>query len=81
VPQCLRIDSANLIQAVTGQLSQHMILIGLMETMDKVSFASGVKLEERQSYVSVNNGEIVEERVEMLSKISKKHHYRQHPRL
>jgi hypothetical protein len=58
-----------------------MILIGLMETMDKVSFASGVKLEERQSYVSVNNGEIVEERVEMLSKISKKHHYRQHPRL
>jgi hypothetical protein len=42
-----------------------------METPDKVSFASGVKLEKRQSYVSVNNGEIVEERVELLSKISK----------
>ena len=44
-------------------------------------FASGVKLEERQSYVSVNEGEMVEERVEMSSKISKKHHNRQHPRL
>jgi hypothetical protein len=42
-----------------------------METPDKVSFASGVKLEDRQSYVSVNVGEMVEERVEMLSKISK----------
>jgi hypothetical protein len=44
-------------------------------------FASGVMLEERESSVSVNKGEMVEERVELLSKISKKHHYRQHPRL
>ena len=42
-----------------------------METSDKVSFASGVKLEERRSYASVNKGEMVEERVELLSKISK----------
>jgi hypothetical protein len=44
-------------------------------------FASGVKFEERQSYVSVNEGEMVEERVEMLPKISKKHHNRQTRRL
>ena len=50
-----------------------------METPDKVSFASGVMSEERKSYVSVNKGEMVEERVELLSKISKKHHNRQHP--
>ena len=42
-------------------------------------FASGVKLEERESSVSVNKEEMVEERVEMLLKISKKHHIRQHP--
>ena len=41
-------------------------------------FASGVMLEERESSVSVNKEEMVEERVEMLSKISKKHHNRQH---
>jgi hypothetical protein len=58
-----------------------MILIVLMETPDKVSFALGVKLEDRQSYASVNEGEMVEERVEMLSKISKKHHNRQTRRL
>jgi hypothetical protein len=42
-----------------------------MKTPDKVSFASGVNLEECQSYVSVNKGEMVEERIEILSKISK----------
>ena len=36
-------------------------------------------MEERQSYVPVDKGKVVEERVEMSSKISKKHHNRQHP--
>jgi hypothetical protein len=42
-----------------------------METPDKVSFASGVELEERLLYVPVDKGEVFEEHVEMLSKISK----------
>ena len=42
-----------------------------METPDKVSFASGVMFEERQSYASVNKEKMVEESVQMLSKISK----------
>ena len=44
-------------------------------------FALGVKLEERKLSVSVNKEEMIEERVEMLSKISKKHHNRQTRRL
>ena len=52
-----------------------------METPGKVSFALGVKVEERKLSVSVKEEEMVKDCVEMLSEISKKHDNRQTRRL